>query len=262
MNNYSIKYFFSKSLPPKFIFDFISLHNSIFNIDFSIELFNKKYLDNPNGESLFICMYMNDKLVASRSFLNNGLLNKNEKNISLYQSCDSMIHKNHRGKGFFTKLTIFGIKILKSIHEDIHIFTFPNFNSKPIYEKFGWTNIGYFYIKLILFKNCLEKINIPYFETTKFNYYVRNKYFLLYKNNIYILARKYFFFYIVLGKIDRHFLNTKTMKKLPIFYILYYKKFSKNHKNISCKFNRKTFLFYYDNKIDYILPLYFGDFFL
>jgi hypothetical protein len=91
-----------------------------------------KHIQNPLGESVIV--YATDKkgfLVAARSLW----LVANDTGVA-YQPCDTVTHKEHRGKGLFTHLTKLALSRLPM---DSLVFNFPNNKSLPGYLKMGWS---------------------------------------------------------------------------------------------------------------------------
>ncbi len=48
--------------------DFLYLFNKVFNLDYSLEWFNWKYIDNIYGSSYIVFAYHGDNIVGIRSF--------------------------------------------------------------------------------------------------------------------------------------------------------------------------------------------------
>ena len=131
MENNEVKYVlkWTDQIDDKFIDDFLYVENSVFG-GFTMKLFENKYLHNIYGPSLITIAYLNNKPVAADSMI------RNDYNGIAYQSADTCVLEDCRGKGVFSQMKKREIEILG---EDKTIFGFPNGNSFPGFVKMGWT---------------------------------------------------------------------------------------------------------------------------
>ena len=66
----------SGELDDKFIDDFRSMCSTVFNYDFTIGEFNRKFVDNIYGKSLLVVVYVNGKPCAARALWRNDINGK------------------------------------------------------------------------------------------------------------------------------------------------------------------------------------------
>lgn len=133
----------------KFIEDFIDTEKKVFHNNFSIEYFNKKYLNNPYGSSVVEVVYIEGKPEAARALWRNDI-----GGIESYQPGDTCVTETCRGKGIFTQMTKKSIEMLPN---EAVIYNFPNQNSYPGYMKMGWKLIGEYYLLPLLCTNHFIK---------------------------------------------------------------------------------------------------------
>ena len=120
----------SDAVDEKFMNDFIAMQNAVFKKNFSVEEFNKKYINNIYGKSVVEVVYLDGEPVAARGLWRNDIYGKPS-----YQPGDTCVTEICRGKGIFTEMTKRSIDFLSK--DDI-IYNFPNQNSFPGYIKMGW----------------------------------------------------------------------------------------------------------------------------
>ncbi|MBP9994978.1 MAG: GNAT family N-acetyltransferase [bacterium] len=151
MENNEIKYVlkWTNQCDDKFIDDFLHVENMVFG-GFTKKLFENKYLHNIYGPSLITIAYLNNKPVAADSMI------RNDYNGIAYQSADTCVLEECRGKGVFSQMKKREIEILG---EDKTIFGFPNGNSFPGFVKMGWTIQCRLYPALFLFPSLFDKEN-------------------------------------------------------------------------------------------------------
>lgn len=131
----------SESTDEKFINDFVSVENAVFNCGYTKELFDKKFKKNIFGSSVTVVVYLEDKPVAARALWRNDVNDK-----EAYQPCDTCVLSDCRGMGVFTQMTK---KAVEFIGRDVILYNFPNANSRPGYLKMGW-HIGSVYSPALL----------------------------------------------------------------------------------------------------------------
>ena len=124
--NYVLKW--SNQIDDKFIEDFLYIEQTVFG-GFSKETFNNKYKNNIFGPSLITIAYMNGKPVAADSMI------RNDYNGVVYQSADTCVLEECRGKGVFSQMKKLEIE---KIGNNNKFFGFPNGNSFPGFIKMGW----------------------------------------------------------------------------------------------------------------------------
>jgi len=175
---------------------FIKVFNTVFNMNYTMEWFDWKYIKNIYGDSYIVLAYHNEKAIGARAFWRNDI-----DGYKCYQPCDTAVLKEYRGLGIFTKMTVLALDNTKGAF----IYNYPNENSRPGYIKLGWKINKYFYLKPVLNKSKLEN-ECKYIEDeylkwrfadspmSKFSYYERKgQSYLLYSrgNNIYYILGKF-----------------------------------------------------------------------
>ena len=118
----------SSQLSESDIFHILNIFSVAFSQSFDIELFKRKYIDNPFGDSLHILSYNNcHDLVATRVLwkLDSALF---------YQCVDTAVHPFYQGKGLFKQSTSY----ITTTFPDLSFYNKPNSRSLPQYLKYGW----------------------------------------------------------------------------------------------------------------------------
>lgn len=119
----------SNEVDEKFIKDYCVVQDTVFQNNYSYELFNKKFIANIYGPSIIIVVYDKNRAIGARSFWRNDIGQK-----EAYQPGDVCVLNEYRGKGIFTEMTK---KAFAMLPEDAIIYTFPNSNSFPAHLKMG-----------------------------------------------------------------------------------------------------------------------------
>ncbi|MBA2726657.1 MAG: GNAT family N-acetyltransferase [Parachlamydiaceae bacterium] len=119
----------------------IPLVKNCFGLDVSIDYFRWKYLNNPAGHFIgFIAVESETNEVAAyygvipQTFFIEG------KQKTIYQSCDTMTHSNHRRQGLFKRLALKCYDYLKE-NQKLFIIGFGGETSTPGFLKFGWKKV-------------------------------------------------------------------------------------------------------------------------
>ena len=107
MENNEITYVlkWSNQIDDKFLEDFLYIENAVFG-GFSKQLFENKYLNNIYGPSLITVAYMKGKPVGADSMIRNDI------NGVAYQSADTCVLEDCRGKGVFSQMKKREIEII------------------------------------------------------------------------------------------------------------------------------------------------------
>ena len=110
---------------------------------------NWKYRDNPFGKSLILVAVKEEKIVGHEALWYMPLSVDGINQLS-YQSVDSMVHPDYRGRGIFNNLIARSMEVCSTLTCPI-IFGFPNRSSYKIYTKFGWLSGSSFhrFIKIL-----------------------------------------------------------------------------------------------------------------
>lgn len=130
MENNEIVYVlkWSNQVDEQFVKDFLWVESAVFG-GFDQKLFDNKYLNNIYGPSLITIAYLNGKPVAADSMI------RNDFHGIAYQSADTCVLEECRGKGVFSQMKKKEIEII-GVNQPI--FGFPNGNSFPGFVKMGW----------------------------------------------------------------------------------------------------------------------------
>ena len=208
-----VKYKFSGELTPEDVDNYGKIFDSVFG-DFDRNRFDKKFIRNIYGESLFLFACDGDECVGTQVFMRNDVAGE-----KAYQSCDSAILKTHQGKGIFSSLVRKGVEV---ITDDVLIYGFPNSNSIHAFRKMGWTEKGIKRSKLftpgrdgeieIIDKEYAEWL---FEEPSDHRYIKRGKW-------IYILCKRKMNCYRILGKTDAASFTPEKEKRVHLPVLFYH----------------------------------------
>ncbi|MBX9853835.1 MAG: GNAT family N-acetyltransferase [Cytophagaceae bacterium] len=124
--------------------DLIPLFKSAFNQDISLDFIKKKYdtyFANGKKHIGFIA-YDADRNPAAYYGVFPLLIKYKDRIILAAQSGDTMTHKNHQGKGLFTKLALKTYELAKTENIEF-VFGFPSASSYPGFvKKLSWIHNG------------------------------------------------------------------------------------------------------------------------
>jgi len=132
----------------------IPLMQNCFDQKVNIDYFKWKFQNNPAGFVFgFYAKNQNNEIAAYYGLIPQFFIINNVRR-TIYQSCDTMTHSNHRRKGLFQKLALHCYKKLKEENK-LFIIGFGGGQSTPGFKKFGWEEIFkmkyYFYPKQFKF---------------------------------------------------------------------------------------------------------------
>ncbi len=187
MSEVNIYHKYTNELSEEEINCFVSVYDSVFgNENDSKEKFKIKYLNNIYGPSIHVFAFLDNKCVGIQAFLRNDIDGK-----LAYQSGDSAVLSECRGKKVFSKMVLFGLDV---IPEDAIVYGFPNNNSLPAFEKMNWKVTQRKKYKLLSGKDAdsIPEISKEYFEwiisgNKNINLIKKyNKYLLIRKRNKYV----------------------------------------------------------------------------
>lgn len=235
--------------------DFINLFNKIFHMDYGLDWFNWKYIDNIYGDSYIILVYVDNKLIGIRSFWRNDI----EGNIS-YQPCDTAVSKDYRGRGMFSKMSLIALEQI----DHGFIYNFPNENSLPGNLKLGWEINKYYYLKFVFnrfkLKNETRYISDDYL-LWKFGHSPLKKYHYYKKGGkSYLLYERISGVYYVLGRFNSEY-NSYFIRVRPLVLLNYTENKTTLYKMAK---NRGTIVSFEKEDQDYSkidIPIFSGDFF-
>ncbi|MCF6460448.1 GNAT family N-acetyltransferase [Clostridium sp. Cult3] len=193
--------------------DFLNVFNEVFSLDYDMDWFRWKYMDNIYGDSYMVLAYQGDKAVGARSFWRNDI-----DGHLCYQPCDTGVVKEARGRGIFSKMTLMALDETK----DGFIYNYPNDNSRPGYLKLGWKINKYYYMKLVMSNKNLEEES-KYIEDDyllwRFAKSPINKYFYCEKGGqSYLLVNRKNNIYYVLGRFKSEYGKYFTKVNSPILF--------------------------------------------
>ncbi len=144
----------------------LSLYKIVWpNREIDEEYWNWKYRDNPFGKPLILVALKEDKIVGHEALWPMPL-SVNGINQLSYQSVDSMVHPDFRGRGIFNNLIARSMEECSTLTCPI-IFGFPNRSSYKIYTKFGWISDSSFhrFIKILNWQDVFNsRISIKYLK--------------------------------------------------------------------------------------------------
>lgn len=159
---FEIRTIWSEVISSSEIEDFRYVVNTVFGPFCTMEYFQRKYIDNIYGPSLFYIAYVDNQPVGVVVLWRNDIHGK-----ATYCSVDGCVLPKYRGQGVFRAVIKAETKF--SIEKNTTVFGFPNQNSFPGYEHLGWDitqfyrcplfyRFRYFAIPLLFFRS-VPKIN-------------------------------------------------------------------------------------------------------
>ena len=204
----------SDELDEKFIADYLSLQNEVFQCGTRDE-FESQFINNIYGKSVLVVVYNGDEPVAARALWRNDINGK-----EAYQPSSTCVKDTYRGKGVFTLMTQ---KALSMLSSDSVIYSFPNNNSLPGYKKMGWRVYGKYKARLYLLYKNYRKEHPAQIDDEYVNWWLKGKSLLCKK-----IGQKYFLLqkdrrplcYHILGEVGKK--SALLFPKL-IFGLIFYK---------------------------------------
>lgn len=122
---------------------FLSLYETVFDRERSVDWFQWRYEDNPYVDHVPIVVAEDDgDVVGCRAFFALEAHVEGTEQLA-FQPCDTMVHPDYRGQGLFSRMNAFAVDRYTD-GEPAFCFNFPNENSKPGNLKHGWKEIGTF----------------------------------------------------------------------------------------------------------------------
>lgn len=175
----------SNAVDEKFSQDFRQVCSTVFNNDFSQELFDRKFIQNIYGPSVLVVVYIDDVPSAARALWRNDIDGK-----EAYQPGDTCVMENCRGKGVFSVMTR---KSIAYLPDSAIIYNFPNPNSYPGYIKMGWNLLHNYNVCLLTNYDAYKKEHPFMMDANYANWWVKGRnltytkrfghYFLLQKDH-------------------------------------------------------------------------------
>ncbi len=141
----------------------IPLMKDCFGMNVNINYFEWKFKNNPAGfVEGYYAKHQSGEIAAYYGVIPEHYY-INEEKITIYQSCDTMTHSNHRRKGLFQQLAMHCYEHLKD-RQKLFIIGFGGGQSTPGFIKFGWQEIFkmryYFYPRQFKFLQSLKYAEI------------------------------------------------------------------------------------------------------
>src|SRR5690625_2869954 len=205
--------YWSNEIQDETIKDFIKIKNDVLNSEFNYESFEVKYKENIYGPSVIVLAYSKNECVGIRAFWRNDL-----EGIESYQPCDSGVLLDYRGLGTFGRMTR---AAFKEVNEEVYIYSFPNDNSLMAYKKLGWgisEHKKYRVFNSFKDLDLVDMIESDYLEwllsseNEKLYYYKKRDFY-------YLLYRRKYNFYLVVGKIHENYIGNLVKAKYPILLV-------------------------------------------
>jgi GNAT superfamily N-acetyltransferase len=120
---------------------FLSLFKQTFTGVATDEWFDWRYVDNPYLDHVPIFVAERDgELAGARPYLAFEMQVDDDRHVAL-QTCDTMVHPDHRRQGLFTRMTERSVEFYAT-REPAFTFNVPNALSRPGYLKLGWQVVG------------------------------------------------------------------------------------------------------------------------
>lgn len=119
----------------------IPLMKDCFGMDVDIDYFRWKYTENPAGSFIgFVAVDGFTKEVGGYYGVIPQFFELDGKEVTVYQSCDTMTHSSHRRRGLFRKLAMRCYKELENENK-LFVIGFGGGQSTPGFLKFGWRRL-------------------------------------------------------------------------------------------------------------------------
>lgn len=203
----------SSNLTEKEKDDFLRVFNEVFDLNYDINWFNWKYIDNVYGDSYVVIAYDDNKAVGTRSFWRNDI-----DGYLCYQPCDTAVVKEARRKGIFSKMTLVALEKAKNGF----IYNYPNENSRSGNLKLGWKINKYYYMKFVIsisnLKSQSKYIDDDYLMW-RFAKSPINKYYYCERGgDFYLLLKRKKNVYYVLGRFNSNYKKYFIKAKCPILF--------------------------------------------
>ncbi|MFW5977721.1 MAG: GNAT family N-acetyltransferase, partial [Halohasta sp.] len=123
---------------------FYHLYESVFGHPATDEWFEWRFVETPAADDIPIFVAESDgELVGARPFLCFEMATGRRRLLGV-QTCDTMVHPDHRRQGLFTRMTERAYDRYGSREEPVVQFSVPNQYSRPGYLKLGCAVVGPF----------------------------------------------------------------------------------------------------------------------
>lgn len=125
-----LEYYWTDQPVPELKHAFMTLANTVFGDFVTERYYNAKFVENIYGPSLVTVAYVDGEAAGTDVMWRNDL-----DSTKAYQTVDTCVLEQFRGKGLFKKMTCHELELLGN---DTLVYGFPNVNSYPGYVKMGW----------------------------------------------------------------------------------------------------------------------------
>lgn len=132
MKDFKIKTIWTNEITTAEIEDFRNVVNTVFGDFCTEEYFRVKYLENIYGPSLLIIVYMDGKPIGANSLWRNDICGR-----EAYYSAETSVIQSANSIGVFASMIMTMSKLI-SKRKGIPLYTFPNSNSFPGFQKSKW----------------------------------------------------------------------------------------------------------------------------
>lgn len=224
VNNYKVRFMdsnvvydcrWSTEADEKYVSEYISVIEQVFQISMDRGSFNRQYFDNIYGPSILCLTYIDGKPSATEGLWRNDINGK-----VAYQSGGSAVLPICRGKGVFKEMVKRVVE--KTRPEDI-VYGFPNINSYPAFMKFGWKEPAYYHLCILTSNKEYRRLHPYDMDEQYFNYWVKGKkdFYHIRKGSMYYLVAKYGrpFCYLVFASVPYEIAKQyPRLKKLGVIF--------------------------------------------
>lgn len=127
---FCFKHFWSDNIPSNVIDDILRVENIVFGHFYTLDYFERKFVANIYGPSLITIVYYDNRPAAVDILWRNDI-----EGVLAYQTVDTCVLEEYRGRGLFTQITQ---REIDFVGKDVLIYGYPNINSRPGYIKMKW----------------------------------------------------------------------------------------------------------------------------
>ncbi len=119
----------------------IPLMENCFGMDVDIDYFRWKYTQNPAGSFIgFVAVHTDTDVVGGYYGVIPQVFELDGETRTVYQSCDTMTHSDHRRRGLFRRLATHCYEQLRT-EGKLFVIGFGGGQSTPGFLKFGWKRV-------------------------------------------------------------------------------------------------------------------------
>lgn len=194
--------------------DFLSVFNEVFQREWTHREFQRKYIQNPFGESILVIAYDHGKPVGIRGYWRNDLEGRR-----CYQLVDTGVIDDYRRRGIYLQMVAEAERGIESCY----LYSFPNLISRTTERKAGYDIRATYYRRPFFFFlediNQVERISDDYvrwiFIGVEKEYVVTRK-----KGELFLLKKETSSRFTLLGRIDESFAHQFETVKNPLVFTI------------------------------------------